>query len=90
MSTRSEEGGDSIKLDLHIHTFDDPKDKLDYSAHELLARARRLGFSVLAISLLLFLFRRIVQEKERPHWREETPQMPDEVTAPEAPAVPAT
>jgi predicted metal-dependent phosphoesterase TrpH len=47
---RSEEG-DWIKLDLHIHTFDDPKDKLDYSAHELLARARRLGFSVLAITL---------------------------------------
>jgi predicted metal-dependent phosphoesterase TrpH len=47
----SEEEGDWIKLDLHIHTFDDPKDKLDYSAHELLARARRLGFSVLAITL---------------------------------------
>jgi predicted metal-dependent phosphoesterase TrpH len=51
MSTRSEEEGDWIKLDLHIHTLDDPKDKLDYSAHELLARARRLGFSVLAITL---------------------------------------
>ena len=42
---------DRIKLDLHIHTLDDPKDKLDYSAHELLARARRLGFSALAITL---------------------------------------
>ena len=52
MSTRrSEEEGDWIKLDLHIHTFDDPKDKLGSSAHELLARARRLGFSVLAITL---------------------------------------
>src|SRR5947209_10228596 len=51
MNTRREEEGDWIKLDLHIHTFDDPKDKLDYSAHELLARARRLGFSVLAITL---------------------------------------
>jgi len=40
-----------IKVDLHIHTLDDPKDKLDYSAHELLARARRLGFSALAITL---------------------------------------
>src|SRR5437764_13633151 len=50
-STSREEEGDWIKLDLHIHTFDDPKDKLDYSAHELLARARRLGFSVLAITL---------------------------------------
>jgi amino acid transporter len=36
-----------------------------------------IGFSVLAISLLLFLFRRIVQDKEPPHWREETPEMPD-------------
>src|SRR5438874_6997714 len=45
------EGKNLIKLDLHIHTLDDPKDKLDYSAHELLARARRLGFSVLAITL---------------------------------------
>src|SRR5690348_3727422 len=45
------EGENLIKLDLHIHTFDDPKDKLDYSAHELLARARRLGFSALAITL---------------------------------------
>jgi predicted metal-dependent phosphoesterase TrpH len=51
MSTGSEEVGDWIKLDLHIHTLDDPKDKLDYSAHELLARARRLDFSVLAITL---------------------------------------
>jgi amino acid transporter len=36
-----------------------------------------IGFSVLAVSLLLFLFRRIVQDKETPHWREETPEMPD-------------
>src|SRR5437868_6390968 len=42
---------DWIKLDLHIHTLDDPKDRLDYSARELLARARRLGFRVLAITL---------------------------------------
>jgi amino acid transporter len=49
-----------------------------------------IGFSVLAASLLLFLFRRWVQDKERPHLREETPQMPDEVPAPEAPAVSAT
>src|SRR6266576_574190 len=42
---------DWIKLDLHIHTLDDPKDKLDYLARELLARAGRLGFGVLAITL---------------------------------------
>ena len=40
-----------IKLDLHIHTLDDPKDKIDYTAHELLERAKALGFAVLAITL---------------------------------------
>ena len=40
-----------IKIDLHIHTLDDPLDALDYSAHELLERARSLGFHVLAITL---------------------------------------
>jgi predicted metal-dependent phosphoesterase TrpH len=40
-----------IKVDLHIHTLDDPKDALDYSAHELLERAATLGFRVLAITL---------------------------------------
>ena len=40
-----------IKADLHIHTLDDPQDILDYSAHELLERARALGFRVLAITL---------------------------------------
>jgi predicted metal-dependent phosphoesterase TrpH len=40
-----------IKLDLHIHTLDDPKDAVDYSAHQLLERARALGFGVLAITL---------------------------------------
>jgi predicted metal-dependent phosphoesterase TrpH len=42
---------DWIKVDLHIHTLDDPKDALDYSAHQLLDRARGLGFCVLAITL---------------------------------------
>ncbi len=40
-----------IRVDLHIHTLDDPKDHLDYSAHELLERARALGYRVLAITL---------------------------------------
>jgi predicted metal-dependent phosphoesterase TrpH len=40
-----------IKVDLHIHTLDDPLDALDYSAHQLLERAQRLGFRVLAITL---------------------------------------
>ncbi|MEP6936579.1 MAG: PHP-associated domain-containing protein [Chthoniobacterales bacterium] len=43
--------GEWVKLDLHIHTLDDPKDTLDYSAHELLERAAALGFRVLAITL---------------------------------------
>src|SRR5213594_554539 len=43
--------GGWIKVDLHIHTLDDPKDAVDYSAHQLLARARSLGFGVLAITL---------------------------------------
>ena len=44
-------------------------------------KERIIGFGVLVISLLLFLFRRIVQDKETPHWREETPTMPDEHVA---------
>src|SRR5215469_11398951 len=42
---------DWVKIDLHIHTLDDPKDVLDYSAHQLLERAKQLGFGVLAITL---------------------------------------
>ena len=42
---------DWIKVDLHIHTLDDPKDIIDYSAHQLLERAKQLGFGVLAITL---------------------------------------
>jgi len=53
-------------------------------------KSKIIGFSVLAISLLLFLFRRIVQDKEKPHWREDTPTMPGEEVAPAAPAVPAS
>ena len=49
---------DWIKIDLHIHTLDDPKDALDYSAHELLERARSLGFRVLAITLHDAVFER--------------------------------
>src|SRR5436305_3720163 len=43
--------GGCIKVELHIHTLDDPKDAVDYSADQLLARARQLGFGVLAITL---------------------------------------
>ena len=40
-----------MRVDLHIHTLDDPKDRLDYSAHQLLERACALGFGALAITL---------------------------------------
>ena len=49
MSTK--QGNEWVKVDLHIHTLDDPKDVIDYSAHQLLERARELGFGVLAITL---------------------------------------
>ena len=49
---------DWIKLDLHIHTLDDEKDALDYSAHQLLERAKALGFGVLAITLHDSVFQR--------------------------------
>src|SRR6266542_6481296 len=47
-----------IKIDLHIHTLDDPKDAVDYSAHQLLERARTLGFRALAITLHDAVFNR--------------------------------
>src|SRR6266487_5468357 len=51
MSKSKSENRDWVKMDLHIHTLDDPKDAVDYSAHQLLERARSLGFRVLAITL---------------------------------------
>src|SRR2546422_6746319 len=51
MSTSRSEEEDWIKIDLHIHTLDDPKDAVDFSAHQLLERARSFGFRVLAITL---------------------------------------
>ena len=51
MSKSKIDTGEWIKIDLHIHTLDDPKDAVDYSAHQLLERARALGFRVLAITL---------------------------------------
>ena len=51
MSMSKIDSADWIKIDLHIHTLDDPKDVIDYSAHQLLERAQQLGFGVLAITL---------------------------------------
>src|SRR5213082_4064319 len=58
MSTSRSEEEDWIKIDLHIHTLDDPKDAVDFSAHQLLERARSLGFRVLAITLHDAVFER--------------------------------
>jgi amino acid transporter len=49
-----------------------------------------IGVGVLAISIVLFLFRRIVQDREPVHLREPTPAMPGEEPAPEAESLPAT
>ncbi len=46
-----EDGREWMKVDLHIHTLDDPRDRLDYSAQQLLQRACELGFGALAITL---------------------------------------
>src|SRR5437870_7132631 len=56
--TGRSEDGNWIKIDLHIHTLDDPKDAVDFSAHQLLERARALGFRVLAITLHDAVFNR--------------------------------
>jgi len=58
MSTSTSKDEEWIKIDLHIHTLDDPKDAVDYSAHQLLERARALGFRVLAITLHDAVFNR--------------------------------
>jgi amino acid transporter len=53
-----------------------------------------IGVGVLIASVLLFIFRRVVQDGEKIHWREETPTMPAEGDWPEgfempvAPAAP--
>jgi predicted metal-dependent phosphoesterase TrpH len=57
-STSKSEESDWIKIDLHIHTLDDPKDAVDFSAHQLLERARSFGFRVLAITLHDAVFER--------------------------------
>src|SRR5436309_12297697 len=51
MITATSMNQECVKVDLHIHTLNDPKDAVDYSAHELLERARALGFRGLAITL---------------------------------------
>ena len=40
-----------LKVDLHIHTSDDPIDRIPYSTFELIDRAAALGYDALAITL---------------------------------------
>src|SRR5436305_10589955 len=56
-----------IKVDLHIHTLDDPKDVIDYSAHQLLEKAKQLGFGALAITLhdAVFDRREVFEDAEK-------------------------
>lgn len=40
-----------LKVDLHIHTSDDPVDDIPYSTRELIDRAAALGYNALAVTL---------------------------------------
>ena len=40
-----------LKVDLHLHTADDPVDRISYSSSALVDRAATLGFDALAITL---------------------------------------
>jgi predicted metal-dependent phosphoesterase TrpH len=40
-----------LKVDFHIHTGDDPMDRIPYSTHQLIDRAAVLGYDALAITL---------------------------------------
>jgi predicted metal-dependent phosphoesterase TrpH len=40
-----------LKVDLHLHTWEDPLDPISYDARTLVDRAARQGFDVLAITL---------------------------------------
>ena len=45
------QGTDVLKIDLHLHTSEDPWDRIPYSSLDLIDRAVRLGFDALAITL---------------------------------------
>lgn len=40
-----------LKVELHTHTADDPRDRVAYSTTELIDRAARLGYDALAVTL---------------------------------------
>ncbi|MCX7974364.1 MAG: hypothetical protein N3B16_07665 [Candidatus Aminicenantes bacterium] len=39
-----------LKVDLHIHTKEDPKDNITYDAYQLIVKAASLGFQAIAIT----------------------------------------
>jgi hypothetical protein len=44
-------GGErELKVDLHVHTSDDPEDRVRYSSRDLIDRAASLGFDVISIT----------------------------------------
>jgi len=43
-------GPKPLKADLHLHTADDPLDKIRYTAKELISKAADVGFDVLSIT----------------------------------------
>ncbi len=45
------------------------------------SKEKVIGVGVLVIGVLLFFFRRIVQDREKIHWREDTPLMPETTPA---------
>src|SRR6516165_6491880 len=49
--TESEKIVHVIKVDLHIHTGDDPRDRIPYSTTQLIACAAAQGFGAVAITL---------------------------------------
>jgi predicted metal-dependent phosphoesterase TrpH len=48
---RVRRGTDVLKVDLHLHTAEDPQDRIAHSATDLVDRAAVLGFDALAITL---------------------------------------
>jgi len=40
-----------VKVDLHVHTADDPVDRIPYSSYDLIDRAAALGYGAVAITL---------------------------------------
>jgi predicted metal-dependent phosphoesterase TrpH len=42
---------DVLKVDLHIHTSDDPVDTIPYSTRDLIDRAAQLGYGAVAVTL---------------------------------------